>query len=108
IARHKIDGEFRIERHLLRTVQQHLEGRQTIGLFLERECTARARSLSGLLRIVRHRVVIPVGGVLPGGRRCWLDVLQLELRRVVARRWGGGVELVIKTTESIDLYWDAP
>src|SRR5262249_40585921 len=58
--------------------------------------------------IVRHGVVIPVGGVLPGGRRGWLDALRLELRRVVARCRSGGVELVIKTAEGINLDGDAP
>src|SRR4051812_22008699 len=89
-------------------MEQHLEGRQTIGLFLEREYTTRSRGLGALLRIVRRRVIIPIGGILPGGRRGWLDVCRLELRRVVARRRGGCVELVIKTTERIDLDGDTP
>ena len=98
IARHEIDRELAIKRHVLRRVEHGLEGRQPVGLLLERRLAA-ARGLDG--------VGLALLGVLALGllrlRPVWLepDVVVAGCRRL-------HVEAVIDTADLVRRHRDAP
>ena len=116
IARQEIDAEFAVERNHLRRVQHDLEGRQAIGLLLERKVSAgevfRRGGGRGLLVTVLDLLVvfrfIRRVGVLGRLLRFRLHPGGFVFDRIIPGRRRQCVELVIKAAAGVGLDRNAP